>query len=38
MTEEDVRKQIKISPYPYCSHESLMRLKELLLCIGEKIE
>jgi hypothetical protein len=36
MTEEEMCKRIKISPYPYCSHESLKRLKELLFCIGEK--
>jgi len=36
MTEEDVCKQIKISPYPCCSHESLKRLKELaVLYIGK---
>jgi hypothetical protein len=36
MTEKEVCNKIKISPCPYCSHESLIRLKELLFCIGEK--
>ena len=36
MTEQEVCKQIRISPYPYCSHNSLIRLKELLFSVSDK--
>jgi hypothetical protein len=36
MTDQEVCKKITISPYPYCSHKSLMKLKEVLFCLNDK--
>jgi hypothetical protein len=37
MTEEEVCRQIKMSPHPYCSYRALESLRELLKHVAEDL-